>query len=309
MNRLNVVFLLVFVGVLVWITMFNPEVVEQIQRGVMSVSAPFISSSEKLASVTEGNEEDELTPAEMKAKLESLERERDSLRLEVLQLDEIIFENNELRKALQYKERVPLSLVAARVLSRKPSNWYNTIVIDKGTASGVVAHSPVIVSLDEKAALVGKVSEVLGENTAVVILLTDEMCQVSARLENTKEEGIVTGQRGTLRSKPNLKLRYLSKEIEAKAGHRVVSSGAGELFPPNLMLGEVVSLKIGVIDAEAVVKPAIDFDNLRDVFVVILNRDEKADAEPSAGGAEKEESEKSAEKVIDPVAIPKPVQN
>lgn len=298
MSRLNVVFLLVFVGILVWITMFEPSVVKRIQRGAMTFFAPVTESSEKLSTATDGVEESDLTPSEMKAKLVTLERERDSLRLEVLQLDEIIFENNELRKALQYKERVPLSLVAGRVMSRKPSNWYNTIVIDKGTKDGIVPDSPVIVAVDEKAALVGKVSEVLGENTAIVLLLTDEMCQVSAKLENTKEEGIIMGQRGTLRKKPDLNLRYLSKEVEAKPGHLVVSSGAGELFPPNLMLGEVVSVKVGVIDAQAVVKPAIDFDSLRDIFVVILDREEE---EPSVP-----EEEKASE---DPAALLKPASN
>ena len=281
--------------------MFQPSVVEQIQRGAMGVFGGSIDSSDKLSSASEVVDEDELTSSEMKAKLASLERERDSLRLEVLQLDEIVYENNELRKALQYKERVPLSLVAGRVLSRKPSNWYNTIVIDKGTANGVVADSPVIVSLDENAALVGKVSKVLGENSAVVLLLTDEMCQVSAKLENTKEEGIVMGQRGTMRSKPDLKLRYLSKEIDAKPGHQVVSSGAGELFPPNLKLGEVVSVKVGVIDAQAVIKPAIDFDKIRDVFVVILDRGD-ADSEKT------EESETDGKADGDSVALPKPAK-
>ncbi len=305
MSRLNVILLLVFVGILVWITLFNSTVVERIQRGALSIFAPSIESSEKLSSIAETVEEDELTISEMKAKLTSLERERDSLRLEVLQLDEIIAENNDLRNALQYKERVPLSLVPARILSRKPSNWYNTVIIDKGREEGVVQDSPVIVSLDEKAALVGKVSEVLGDHTAIVLLLTDEMCQVSAKLENTKEEGIITGQRGTLRSKPNLKLRYLSKEIEAKPGHRIVSSGAGELFPPNLILGEVVSLKVGVIDAEAVVKPSIDFDSIRDIFVVILERN-REEAEPGEKSGEEQKDDKEK---VNSAALPTSVNN
>ena len=50
-------------------------------------------------------------------------------------LDEILTENNQLRNALQYLEKSPLSLVAARVISRKPTNWYNTLVIDKGAVS------------------------------------------------------------------------------------------------------------------------------------------------------------------------------
>ena len=62
-----------------------------------------------------------------------LERERDRLKLEVIQLDEIVRENNELRRALQYVEKAPLEVVAARVINRKPSNWYSTLIIDKGS--------------------------------------------------------------------------------------------------------------------------------------------------------------------------------
>lgn len=309
MNRLNVVFLLAFVGILVWITMFHSsDFVERVQRGAMSFFAPFISSSAKLSTVAEGVEEDELTPSEMKAKLAALKRERDGLRLEVLQLDEVIDENNELRKALQYKERVPLELLAARVVSRKPSNWYNTIVISKGADDGVEPDSPVIVSMGEEAALVGKVSEVRGKHTAVVLLLTDEMCQVSAKLENTQEEGIVTGQRGTLRERPNLRLRYLSKEVLAKTGQRVISSGAGELFPPNLILGEVASVKVGVLDAEATLKTVVDFDKLKDVFVLILDqeKEKKGGEAPASGGEGKEDRISDQDGNGDPVALPKP---
>ena len=128
----------------------------------------FIESSDKLGDVVEGIEdENTLSPAEMRARMEAAERERDRLRLEVLQLDELLYENNELRKALQYKERTPLSLVPSRVLSRKPSNWYNTLVIDKGVADdGVEPDSPVIVPAGEsEAALIGKISEVRKGNT------------------------------------------------------------------------------------------------------------------------------------------------
>ena len=57
MSRLNVILLMVFVGLLVWITMFDSTVVERIQRGAMSIFGPSIESSEKLSSVTEVVEE------------------------------------------------------------------------------------------------------------------------------------------------------------------------------------------------------------------------------------------------------------
>ncbi len=269
MTRLNLVFLISFVGLLIWITLFQPGTVGTIQRGAMVAMRPFMQASQRIESAVGGAGEETLSAAQLRERLSAAERERDRLKLEVIQLDDLLEENNQLRQALQYQEKSPLRLVAARILSRKPSQWYNTLAIDKGSDEGLVVDAPVIVPLGEEAGLVGKVTEVIGPRSAVVLLLTDEMCQVSAKLENSQEQGILSGQRGVLRTPPALKLRYLSKEAVAAPGTRVFSSGAGELFPANLYLGEIASLEIGAIDAEAVVKPAVDFDRFDDVFVIL----------------------------------------
>ena len=41
MSRLNIIFLLAFVGILVWITILQPKAVQRIQRGAMTVFEPF----------------------------------------------------------------------------------------------------------------------------------------------------------------------------------------------------------------------------------------------------------------------------
>jgi len=269
MSRLNIVFLAVFVGLVVWITLFQPSVVRQIQNGAMVAFRPFIEASSAVRTGVEEAGSEPLSPAQLRAQVEELERDRNRLKLEVIQLDEVRRENNALRRALQYQQRAPLAVVATRVLSRKPRTWYNTLVIDKGLLDGVEVDSPVIVPSGEEAALVGKVSEVVGDHSAIVLLLTDEMCQVSAKFENSQDQGILSGQRGALRQTPDLQLRYLSKEADASAGRRVISSGAGGLFPPDLLLGKVISLEIGAIDASATVEPTVDFDDLKDVFVVL----------------------------------------
>jgi len=234
---------------------------------------PFTKASNELDKSFDGIGGEALSPAQLREKLDEVERERDRLRLEANQLDEILADNNQLRRSLQYREKSPLSLVAGRVINRKPSQWYSTVVIDKGSADGVVVDSPVIVPLEvdgkDEAGLVGKISEVLGPDSALVLLLTDEMCQVSAKLQNSQEQGILCGQRGALQAQPNLRLRYLAKEADAAPGKKVFSSGTGELFPANLYLGDVVSLTIGVIDAEAVVKPSVNFDELVDLFIIL----------------------------------------
>lgn len=282
MRRLNIIAVIVFAGLVIWITLFQPEAVSRIQSGVMVAFEPFMKASTRLESGVETAGTEALSPVQMRSMLSDLERERDRLKLEVIQLDEIVRENNQLRRALQYVEKAPLAVVAARVINRKPSNWYNTMVIDKGSNDGVQVDSPVIVPVGESAGLVGKVSEVISENSSLVLLLTDEMCQVSAKLENSQEQGILGGQRGALRTMPNLRLRYLSKEAEAGTGRKVVSSGAGGLFPPDLLLGEVLSLEIGAIDAEATVKPSVNFEELIDIFVVLPAIDESEVEEPEA---------------------------
>ena len=269
MSRLNIIFLITFVGLLIWITLFHPSSVGRIQRGAMVILRPFMKASNELDGAINTVGKESLSPVQLREKLSSVEQDRDRLKLEVIQLDELLAENNQLREALQYRKKSPLSLVATRVISRKPSHWYNTLVIDKGSAAGIVVDSPVIIPMGDEAGLVGKISEVIGPKSAVVLLLTDEMCQVSAKLENSHEQGILNGQRGALRALPNLKLRYLSKEAVAIPGQKVISSGTGELFPANLILGEVLSVSMGIIYAEAVVKPSVNFDDLVDVFVIL----------------------------------------
>lgn len=269
MSRVNIIILIAFVGLLVWVFLFGPEKVSQIQRAFQSGFGPVITGANKVEDAVTEFGEDSMTGAELREQLETAEVERDRLRLEVLNLDELVEENNALRRALNYVERSPLKLVPARVISRKPSNWYNTLVIDKGHNAAIAPDSPVIVPLGERAGLVGKVSEVVGDDSSIVILLSDEVCQVSARIEGTTEQGILIGQRGALSTMPDLKLKYLSKHAVAPPGRLVITSGAGGLFPENLLLGRVKSFEPGPINGEAVVEAAINFDVLRNVFVIL----------------------------------------
>jgi rod shape-determining protein MreC len=295
MSRLNIILLIVFVAALITITLSSPQTVARIQNGAMTVFSPFMRASNQLESGVETVGTESLSPAQLREMVDELERERNRLKLEVIQLDEIVRENNQLRRALQYVKKAPISLVAARVISRKPSTWYNTMIINKGKAHGIEVDNPVIVPVGEDAGLVGKVSEVVGDNSAIILLLTDEMCQVSAKLQNSQEQGILNGQRGALRTMPNLRLRYLSREAEVTPGRKVVSSGVGGLFPPDLVLGEVFSVEIGALDAEVTVNPSVNFEELIDIFVVLPVRDPEDEADM--------QSELGDE---DPVAVEKP---
>jgi len=68
---------------------------------------------------------------------------------------------------------------------------------------------------------------------------------------------------------PELTLRLLPKSAEVRQGQRVLSSGAGTVFPPGITLGFVDRFTVKELDSEAVVRPAVDFSALSDVFIVV----------------------------------------
>jgi rod shape-determining protein MreC len=154
-------------------------------------------------------------------------------------------------------------MTAAKVIRRRSSAFWNSLIIDKGSLDGIGTDSPVITSVG----LVGKTS-ILAPRMTEVILLTDEMCRVSAKVEGTLEQGILAGERAALEVRPELHLRFLSRNANINAGASVYSSGEGGVFPPDLLLGRVKRFENREISGEAIVEPAVDFSSLDHVFVI-----------------------------------------
>jgi rod shape-determining protein MreC len=115
--------------------------------------------------------------------------------------------------------------------------------------------------------LIGKTGK-MAPHMAEVILLTDEMCRVSSKVEGTLEQGIIAGERAGLDMRPDLRLRFLSRNALINPGSNVISTGEGGVFPPGLLIGRVKRFENKDITGEAVVEPAVDFSMLEYVFVL-----------------------------------------
>ena len=151
----------------------------------------------------------------------------------------------------------------AKVIGRSSSTSSNSLVIDKGSLDGIVADRPVI-------ALGGVVGKTTAPeaHTTKVILLTDELCRLSAKVEGTLEQGILAGERAAQAGQPQLRLRFLSRDAKINIGSRVYSSGEGGIFPVDQLLGRVKEFISGDVSGEAIVEPAVDFSTLDEVFVM-----------------------------------------
>jgi cell shape-determining protein MreC len=95
-------------------------------------------------------------------------------------------------------------------------------------------------------------------------------------------KGILMGSRGSVQATPDLRLRFLRAEPTLEPGTQIVSDGVSEqgVFPYGILLGEVKEFYKKDLGGEALVRPAVEIDTLKYVFV--LRREEAAPPPPKA---------------------------
>jgi rod shape-determining protein MreC len=268
MKPLNLLVLLLFLAGAVWALTRSERSVREIQRAYYGAIGPFLRSGSALETKARTFLEETRHSKQLEQQVRDLDGEVGRLRVIEERYRELEQENDRLRRALGFKQNAPFDVITARVIRRQPSTWWQTVIIDRGQESGIGVQLPVV----SNEGLVGKIDEPF-DRMSTVILLTDAKCQVSARIEGTGEAGILGGQRGMADGSPLLRLRFLDKNAPVRGGMRVLSTGRGGLFPANLLLGTIETFEPGAFDAEALVKPAVDFMNLETVFVVMRKPD------------------------------------
>src|SRR5271165_5726743 len=200
-------------------------------------------------------------------RLDELERENQQLRATNSLLNNLETEVNRLNRALGFREQSPFKLLPARVFSRESATWWNTCTISRGSKDGIATDMAVVT----ENGLAGKITTV-GKDVAVVLLVSDESLRVSVSIEGTQEQGIVSGTRASSNYAPDLRIRFLSKTANLKPGMKVLTAGAGGVFPSGLVLGTVKDFSVRELEGVASVTPAVDLADLQDVFVIIRQK-------------------------------------
>ncbi len=268
MSRLNLlllgVFLIIVIGLMVWDS-------TALQRGLSSIFNPVTQTAAKAhETLSIGVLEEDFTNlslSELQAEYRDLQRSRDALLVRAREFDAIVSENARLREALSFEERTPYELVVAQIISRKGSSWYETAILNRGSAHGIQPDSPVVVAMGKEVALVGRVTQLVGETSATMLLLSDEMCQVAAVVEETQEQGILSGT-PDFHDEGLLQLGFLPRETTIRPQQQVFTSGDGGLFPAGLVLGTVLRIENGILDSQALVEPAVPLHKLEEVFIL-----------------------------------------
>lgn len=189
-----------------------------------------------------------------------LQEKIEALQARLRMLEEAHLENQRLKSLLDLQEREPFKVIAAGVVGKDATNWFHSVLIDRGTRDGIKRHMAVIAP----GGLVGQVVDV-SSSSARVLLISDPVSSVGVLLQTSRVTGLLVGtQAGRLR------IRYLPIRTEVQAGEEVITSGLGGVYPKGILVGKVVAVdrRSGALFQEATVEPSVDFYRLEEVLVV-----------------------------------------
>ena len=201
---------------------------------------------------------------------QALKLENEQLKQASLNITEIMAENERLRTMLNYKQGASqFDLVTATVIARNPETWASTIVINRGTADGIAKDMPVVTPQG----LVGNVVSVYS-NSAKIQLILDPRSAVGSLVQRT-ESRVAAIVEGNSANKLAPRMVNIARDADIIKGDKIITSGFGGIYPKGLLVGEVTDVvnEEGGLLKYAVLKTAVDFGRLEEVFVIVRSRE------------------------------------
>lgn len=223
-------------------------------------------STQATGAVTEFVDLDALSRDELKDMVDSLSQENAQLREQLVDYENTMKENQQLKTQLEITEQAPENtLRAATVIGRDPNDVFFGFSIDQGTLAGVEVGDPVITSQG----LVGIVTNAYATTSKVTTLLSEDV-KVSAVDPACGESGVIVSDITTA-SAGLLRMSYLGSGTQVKEGDIITTSGAGSTYPKDIIIGVVESVQKSENDISqyAVVRPYEDLTRVQEVYVVI----------------------------------------
>ena len=152
--------------------------------------------------------------------------------------------------------------IAARVVRNSVNHATNLIYLDRGSLQGVKKQMGVI----NKNGIVGQVISVTGNYAAVMSVLSKDF-KVSAKFKKNDAFGNIHWD-GI--NSNTATMDEIPKHVPAKVGDTIVSSGFSQLFPRNIMIGTVKTVKMQPDKnfLDITINLTTDFGNLNYVYVV-----------------------------------------
>ncbi|WP_319582415.1 rod shape-determining protein MreC [uncultured Pseudodesulfovibrio sp.] len=183
-----------------------------------------------------------------------------------------------LESLLDFRPPEKWTVSGARVIGQRmgPAGALDTVVVDKGKASGVTDDMPVV-------SLQGLAGRILrsGAATSTVLLLTDPNSRIAVIGANNRSPGMLSGQGY---GEP-LQLRYVNQNAAVDPGELLLSSGLSGIYPKGLPVAKVTKIRRSDISLFLTVQaePLVDVAGLEEIL--LLSRVPEAAVEAGTGDA------------------------
>ncbi len=204
---------------------------------------------------------------------DALEAENKELKQKIAEMEEDVRqavadreENARLRSLLNLREqRRELSFESARILVQDASNWSSMLTINKGTMHDIAVGDCVVTETGD---LIGVVTKT-GLNWSTVRTILDSESSIGALVFRSGVSAVALGDFSLMRE-GRLSLGYLGTNPDLVSGDLIVTSGLGEYYPSQLVIGYVEEVRPGDdgMSQIAVVRPEVNMDTLTQVFVI-----------------------------------------
>lgn len=201
----------------------------------------------------------------VKAENEQLKQKIAALESDLAKNEVYKTENAQLKSLLGIKEASPdFVFESAEVVAKDPGDWFAVFTIDKGSLNGIKKGCPVVTS----DGLAGRVKEV-GLSWAKVVAIIDTDCVVGSIVARTRDAAVVQGDL-ELSRKGLCKMTYIDNAVNINRGDIIDTSGLGGIFPKGLRIGRIEEIRPEPhgISQYAVIRPAVDFNKLKNVYVI-----------------------------------------
>ena len=159
-----------------------------------------------------------------------LKTELEELKNKDLQTSYLQTANKRLQDIIQLEKKSTFTTVAAKVLLDKNSPYLNSVIINRGSNSGIKLGMPVL----SEGNLVGRVVEV-NFFSARILLLNDLNSKIPVMISPKGSQAILSG-----RGEDKPKLEYLPEKFELNDKNLVFTSGKDGIFFEGIPVGNVI---------------------------------------------------------------------
>lgn len=192
-------------------------------------------------------------------------------------------EAGRLENLLKLNEKTSYQTVAARVIARDPSMWFDSVTIDKGRWSGVEVNMPVVTP----GGIVGRIVST-SPWSAQVMLLTDEKSGAGAVVGQLGQSSALGSIKG-MGENGLLEMRYVSGMEKVQLGDTVTTTGQDAIYPPGYSVGEVVEVRPGSATQAQVIhiRPGAGLDRLKEVAVLMYRPPQRTESDQALPNVDK----------------------